>query len=131
MKVDKEALSRMLLQGPGDIREKQILLYNQALRKEELLVKLRLIEAMAYSDIAAETVPEEGKDGTILQKKRYSNEEARKAAVQSRLKINEPYQVCQKDFDELERKLKIGNIELEFMQRSFSAAKGLARLAVD
>ena len=105
---------------PGLIYEKELFIYDVTVRLGEVKKSIDLIESETMRSITQEKTSEG--------KKRYTNQEMRKAELRRRLKGNESYKSLKDREASLHDRLEKAKVEHHFLLNMFSSAKWLTKL---
>ncbi len=118
---NEDNIKKILRDFPIKIREREEQILSIETKKEEAILKNKLIETRATGDVAIEEV-----DG----KKKYSNKELREVEVQKRLNLNPEYTSNGKTIEENIKIISNAKIELSYLKRLFKSAGDIALLGV-
>ncbi len=116
---NEDNLKKILRELPIKIKNKEENIMNIEVKKEEAILKNKIIE----SDIAVEVANEKEED-----KKKYSNKELREAEVKERLKGSLEYRSNAKIIEECIMITKTAKIELSYFKRLCKSAGDIALL---
>ncbi len=118
---NEDNIKKILRDFPIKIREREEQILSIEMKKEEAILKNKLIETQVTGDVSIEEV-----DG----KKKYSNKELREVEVQKRLNLNPEYTSNGKTIEENIKIISNAKIELSYLKRLCKSAGDIALLGV-